>query len=97
MDDEKAVAEKMGQPCQATSYLNVQKSKLSGRAGRDNLQPSQLNLVPTGYWLQRQFVNLLFFVGLRMLRNLIYHVNVSLIPKQPSAVVKSQISEAGQI
>ena len=45
MDDSKAVTGKMGQPCHVTRYLNVQKSKSSGGAGRDNLQPSKLNLV----------------------------------------------------
>lgn len=45
MDDEKTATEKTGQLCQVTRYLNVQKSKLSGGAGRDNLQPSKLSLV----------------------------------------------------
>lgn len=57
MDDERAVAEKMGQPCQVTRYLSVQKSKLFGGAGRDNLQPSQLKLVLAGCWQQRQSVD----------------------------------------
>lgn len=42
----------------------------------------------------------LFFVGLRVLRRLIYHNQmyvISLTPEQPSALVNSQISEAGQI
>lgn len=62
-------------------------------------KPPLLNLAPARCWLQRQSVDPTLLFGLRALRRLIYHTQmyvISLAPEQPSAAVKSQISEAGQ-